>query len=142
MKTERDILRRDGGNLGSNILMFCCQCAGGGSALDYVEPDDVNFELVPCAGKIDAQRLMKAFEGGADGVVIVGCPPGECGMAEGNHRAHRRTGYVRGLLDEIGIGGDRIEIVMPQADMRAMVDSIDLAVSKIRNLGSTMLKAA
>lgn len=139
MKSERDIEGQSNGNCRPHIRMFCCQCAGGGAALDYVEPDDVVLDLVPCAGKIDPQRLLKAFEGGADGVVIVGCPPGECRMAEGNLRANRRSGYVRGLLDEIGVGGHRVEIVLPEADAQAMCEAIEDSLKKIRSLGPSAL---
>ena len=139
MKTERDILGRDADGCRTGIYLYACQCAGGGAALDYVEPDDVAYEIVPCAGKVDPQRLLMAFEDGADGVVIVGCPPGECKMAEGNLRAGRRTGYVRGILDEIGVGGNRVEIVLPEATAEAMEKSISEALSKIKSLGRSAL---
>jgi F420-non-reducing hydrogenase iron-sulfur subunit len=139
MKAERDVDGSGGVGPQPNIHIFCCQCAGGGAALDYAEPEDVDFQLVPCAGKIDPQRLLKSMEGGADGVVIVGCPPGECKMAEGNLRASRRSGYVRGILDEIGVGGDRIEIVLPEAGQEALVGAIADAVTKIKSLGPSAL---
>ncbi len=139
MKAERDVVGHGGASTRTSIYLYACQSAGSGAALDYVEADGVTYEIVPCAGKIDPHRLFKAFEGGADGVVIVGCPAGECKMAEGNLRAGRRSGYVRGVLDEIGIGGDRIEIVLPEASTEAMEKSIEQALTKIRSLGRSAL---
>lgn len=139
MKTEREMsIRRESGGE-PHIRMFCCQYAGGGAAFDYDEPGDVISEIVPCAGKVDPQRLLKMFEGGADGALIVTCPPDECKMAEGNHRANRRAGYIRGILDEIGIGSERVEIVMPEADAESFETAVDDALARLRSLGPSIL---
>ena len=63
---------------------------------------------VPCSGKTDVIYLLKAFEGGARGVVIVTCPLGECRLAEGNYRAQVRVRTLGRLLDEIGLGSERL----------------------------------
>jgi coenzyme F420-reducing hydrogenase delta subunit len=82
------------------IRLFCCQCAGGGAALRMDMPDEFLSEFVPFTSKIDLQHLLKTFEGGADAVFIIGCPPGECKMAEGNLRAEIRAAGARRMLDE------------------------------------------
>lgn len=52
--------------------------------------------------------LLKAFECGADGVMVVGCPAGKCKRVDGNVRAAKRVARVQQLLDEIGLGGKRL----------------------------------
>ena len=52
--------------------------------------------------------ILKAFECGADGVMVVGCPSGKCKRIDGNIRAAKRVAWVQKLLDEIGLGGNRL----------------------------------
>jgi len=54
--------------------------------------------------------MMQAFQKGADGVYVVGCLEGECHYLTGNLRAKKRVEYTKKLLDEIGIGGERLEM--------------------------------
>jgi F420-non-reducing hydrogenase iron-sulfur subunit len=67
---------------------------------------------LPCSGKIDIPYLMKAFETGADGVVIVTCKQNECRHLEGNLRAQKRAEAVESLLEEIGMGKGRMAVIM------------------------------
>jgi coenzyme F420-reducing hydrogenase delta subunit len=63
---------------------------------------------VPCAGKLQPEHLLKVFEAGADLVCIVACDETNCHYLEGSRRAKRRIEYVRGLLEELGLGGERL----------------------------------
>ena len=55
---------------------------------------------LPCVGKIDIPYLVKAFETGADGIVIVACSQNECLQVEGTVRARKRAEAVESLLEE------------------------------------------
>ena len=55
--------------------------------------------------------MVKAFETGADGVVIITCKEGQCHNLEGNLRATKRTQAVDSLLEEVGLGKGRITVV-------------------------------
>jgi coenzyme F420-reducing hydrogenase delta subunit len=59
---------------------------------------------------VDAIHLLRAIQMGADGVYVVGCLEGTCHYNEGNFRARERVEYVRSLLEEIGIEGDRVRM--------------------------------
>jgi len=54
--------------------------------------------------------MMEAFQKGADGVYVVGCLEGECHYLTGNLRAKKKVEYTKKLLDEIGVGGERLEM--------------------------------
>jgi nicotinamide mononucleotide adenylyltransferase len=73
---------------------------------------DGSFDLrpvaVPCAGKLQPEHLLKAFEAGADLVCILPCEEGNCHYLEGSRRANRRIEYVRKMLDEVGLDGRRL----------------------------------
>jgi len=74
---------------------------------------------VPCSGKLQPEHLLKAFETGADLVVVLACSDGDCRYLEGRRRIERRLDYVRGLLDEIGLGGERLVLLDRPGDSRA-----------------------
>ena len=71
----------------------------------------VRVREIPCSGKIDAQYLLHALEGGAHGVCVVTCSKGECTLTQGNYRAEIRIRMVQRLLEEIGLDPQRAEII-------------------------------
>jgi F420-non-reducing hydrogenase iron-sulfur subunit len=71
-------------------------------------PTNIKVVKVPCTGRADIVLMMKAFENGADGVYLVGCMEGDCHYLTGNLKARKRVEYVKKLLDECGIGGERV----------------------------------
>ncbi|MGD0077766.1 MAG: hydrogenase iron-sulfur subunit [Sedimentisphaerales bacterium] len=81
---------------------------------------------LPCSGKIDIPYLVKAFETGADGAVIVTCKKGECKHLEGNLRAQKRAEAVESLLEEIGMDKGRMAVIMLKDD------GVEGAVREIR----------
>jgi coenzyme F420-reducing hydrogenase delta subunit len=74
-------------------------------------PCEVQEILVPCSGRLQPEHLLKAFENGADLVCVVACEKDNCSFVEGSRRAGIRGAFVSGLLDEIGIGGERLMLV-------------------------------
>jgi len=73
-------------------------------------PDNVRIVRLPCTGKVDVQHLLAAFEGGADGVMVVGCLEGECHYMTGNLRARKRVERAQALLAQIGMDSERVEM--------------------------------
>jgi F420-non-reducing hydrogenase iron-sulfur subunit len=73
-------------------------------------PDSIRVIRLPCTGKVDVIHLMRTLQKGADGVYVAGCLEGECHYLTGNLRAKKRVEYTKKLLDEIGIGGDRLQM--------------------------------
>lgn len=97
------------------IIAFCCHyCAyaaadlAGTMRLEY--PSNIKIVRLPCSGKVDIIYLLKAFENGADGVLVLGCKEGNCHFLEGNIRAKKRVKYARKLLEEIGLEKERLEM--------------------------------
>ena len=119
------------------IYLFCCS-----SSLDPVEllqsyehKDELKAIPLPCSGKVDILYLTKAFESGADGVVIVTCKQGECRYLEGNLRAKKRAGAIDALLDEIGLGKGRIAIIqMNDGGIKQVLHEVENFSNKIKAL--------
>jgi len=128
------------------VVAFCCHyCAytaadmAGSKRLPY--PSNVKIIRVPCAGKVDAIHLMRALQKGADGVYVAGCLSGDCHFKNGNLKASRRIEYLKSLLDEIGIGGDRVEMMMMSAGMgERFAQAATDFTQRIRKLGPNPIK--
>jgi coenzyme F420-reducing hydrogenase delta subunit len=97
------------------ILGFLCNwCSYAGADLAGTSrihyPPNIRIIRVPCSGRVDPLLVVKAFERGADGVLVSGCHPGDCHYVQGNYYARRRFAVLRDLLDFIGIEGDRLRL--------------------------------
>jgi coenzyme F420-reducing hydrogenase delta subunit len=119
-------------------VFYCANnlAAGPISRLDKTtEREVVRTVSLPCSGKIDIPYLMKAFETGADGAVIVTCKRNDCHHFEGNLRAHKRAEGIDSLLEEIGFGVGRMAVIECQtADGAQTITAIEQFMERIRNL--------
>ncbi|MFH1450266.1 MAG: hydrogenase iron-sulfur subunit [bacterium] len=128
------------------IVAFCCHYCAYGAAdlagsmrLNY--PANVKIVKLPCTGKVDIIYLLKAFEDGADGVYVAGCLEGNCHFIDGNIKAKRRVARAKNLLDEIGIGGNRLEMFNMSASMGPKFAEVAREMTeRIQHLGPSLLK--
>ncbi len=75
---------------------------------DFGWPWQVREILVPCTGRLQPEHILKAFESGSDLVCAVACREDNCHYLEGSKRCARRVGYLRSILQEVGLSGDRL----------------------------------
>jgi F420-non-reducing hydrogenase iron-sulfur subunit len=94
------------------FLCNWCSFAGadmaGTSRLSY--PPAIRIIRVPCTGRVDPLLVAKAFQQGADGVLVSGCHPGDCHYAEGNYYMRRRYAVLRQLLSFLGVEEGRFRL--------------------------------
>lgn len=97
------------------IVAFCCNwCSyagadlAGTSRLNY--PADVKIVRVPCSCRVNPLFVLRAFQRGADGVIIAGCHPGDCHYTSGNYFARRRMAMLFSMLDFLGIERERTRV--------------------------------
>lgn len=97
------------------IIGFLCDwCAyegadsAGKARKEY--PAGLKIIRMPCAGRMDPQLVMEAFRAGADGVMIMGCHPGDCHYKEGNYTALKRYHLLRKTLAQFGIEEERLQL--------------------------------
>ena len=97
------------------IVAFCCNwCSyagadGAGSArLSY--PENVKIIRVPCSCRVNPMFILRAFQRGADGVIIAGCHPGDCHYTSGNYFTRRRMALLFSMLDFLGIERERTRV--------------------------------
>jgi F420-non-reducing hydrogenase iron-sulfur subunit len=75
---------------------------------EFVWPFPVDQIMVPCSGRIQPEHILKTFESGADLVVIIACQEDNCHYIEGSSRCFRRVEFIRSILEEIGLGEERL----------------------------------
>jgi coenzyme F420-reducing hydrogenase delta subunit len=125
------------------IYVFCCSNSLDKEQLSGVcgraEGVTVKTISLPCSGKVDVPYLMKAFETGAEGAVIVTCKKNECQNNEGNLRAQKRAEAVESLLDEIGMGSGRMAVIELKDDAKQTLGEINNFFNKIINLPKSNL---
>jgi coenzyme F420-reducing hydrogenase delta subunit len=118
-----------------NVVIFECTAQSTDRAAAKTSerlPFVVQGVRVPCSGKLQPEHLLKAFEAGADMVVVLTCGNGDCRYLEGPRRIKRRIEYVCGLLDDIGLGGRRLLLLDRSDDLStsdgwsALIEACDL----------------
>lgn len=124
---------------------YCVYCgymaADTAGALHIQYPANVKFIRLPCSGKTDIRYLLEAFEQGADGVYVVACPIGNCHHVRGNERGLARLKRAKHILDEIGLGGDRLEMFfMSGSQGHTFAMAAQTMTERIRKLGPNPLR--
>jgi F420-non-reducing hydrogenase iron-sulfur subunit len=135
-------------NFEPKILTFCCHyCAysaadlAGSMRLQY--PPNIRIIRTPCTGKLEVEYFMRAFEKGADGVLVAGCEEGSCHFIEGNLMAKRRVNYTRDILAEAGFEKERLRMVnVSAANARRFVEVVNDMVDTVRRLGPNPMGGA
>lgn len=102
--------------------------------------EDISGELktvpMPCSSMTREVFLLRAFEAGADAVIVLVCPEGACQHGSGNLRAAKRVARVKKLLDEIGLGGKRLNLFqVPRGDDTAAKRIINETIAGLATLG-------
>ncbi len=97
------------------IVGFMCNwCAYRGADLAGTSrmksAPNVRTVRVMCSGRVDPQLVVKSFQLGADGVLVLGCHPGDCHYAEGNYKAARRISLLKKMMAQFGIEDERIRL--------------------------------
>ncbi len=99
-------------------------------------PPNIRLIRMMCSGRLDPTFVLKALAGGADGVLITGCHPGECHYLEQNYKAMRRYLLLRRVLAQMGIEPQRVKLVWASAaEGVKLAQAITDMVEGIRALG-------
>lgn len=99
-------------------------------------PPNIRLVRLMCSGRLDPTFVMKAFTGGADGVLISGCHPGECHYIDQNYKALRRFLLLKRTLEAMGLEPGRLKLVWASAaEGVKLAQEIALMVEEVRALG-------
>ena len=97
------------------IVAFCCNwCsyagADGAGTARKTYPANVKIIKVPCSCRVNPMFILRAFQRGADGVILCGCHPGDCHYSTGNYYTRRRMTLLMSMLDYMGVAKDRLRV--------------------------------
>jgi len=90
-------------NKSPKIIAFCCQSCGYAAADDaglkkhFYNPN-VFVIRVPCSGRVDTNFILRSFEMGFDGVMIIGCRKDACRYIDGNQKILRKIQLLKKIL--------------------------------------------
>jgi F420-non-reducing hydrogenase iron-sulfur subunit len=129
------------------VAFFCNWCTytaadlAGISRMTYAP--NVRALRLMCSGRVDPQFVLAAFRGGADGVLIGGCHPGDCHYQEGNVNALKRFELLRLMLRDMGIEDERLRLEWISASEGDKVQRVcNEMTEQVRRLGPLRLETA
>lgn len=96
------------------VAFLCTWCSYTGADTAGIarlkSPANIRSVRVPCSGRVSPELILRAFDGGADGVLVLGCHIGECHYDTGNHRAAKRIPILQSLLAFAGLEPERLRL--------------------------------
>ena len=124
------------------IVAFCCNwCSYAGADLAGVGrlkyPENIRIIRVPCSSRVDAALVLRAFQNGADGVMIAGCHPGDCHYDTGNYHTRKRMALLGSLLEFIGLSRERLLVTWISGNEAERFSATVLGFTKmLRQMGA------
>ena len=122
------------------LILGCMQCMyaaadlAGTMKLQY----DVAARIIrmPCTARLDINFILKALQEGADGVLTIGCHPGDCHYERGNYLARRRMAVLKNLLEYAGIDPRRVRMTwVSAAEGHKFAEVVKEVTEDIQKLG-------
>jgi F420-non-reducing hydrogenase iron-sulfur subunit len=93
-----------------------------------------------CTGSVDPVFVIRALLSGADGVLVGGCPPGDCHYVSGNYKARRRITILKTVLKTFRLGDERVELRWISAsEGRKFAETVKEMTKKVREMGENPL---
>lgn len=130
------------------ILVFCCNwCAYAGADLAGVSRRQISphFRVIRtlCSARVDPEFILHAFKKGADGVMVLGCHPGDCHYIGGNYRTRRRMALLKTILRQFGLHKDRFRLEwVSAAEGEKFAQVVNEFVQRVAELGPSPYRAA
>jgi F420-non-reducing hydrogenase iron-sulfur subunit len=127
------------------IIGFLCNwCSYAGADLAGVSriqyPPNIRVIRVMCSGRVDPVIVLEMLANGADGVIVMGCHPGECHYMEGNLQAERKIKMLKKLISRTGLEPERLRLEWVSASEGArFAEVIKDFTNHLKNLGPSSL---
>ena len=125
-------------NIKPLIIGFCCQYGlfGTGALAGIWRGAGAGIWIVPvlCAGKVEAEHMLRAFEMGAEGVFIAGCGQ-QCARENTDFWVSQRVEKARKALAQIGLEPERLQAFASRpSDDGDHADEMDRFAERIGNI--------
>ena len=130
------------------LIVFACNwCSYAGADTAGVSriQQQPHFRVirVMCSGRIEPGFVLRAFEKGADGVLVSGCHLGDCHYAFGNERALEQFAKTKRIVSLLGLEDGRLRLEwISAAEGNRFAQVINEFTEQVRGLGPSPLKHA
>lgn len=123
----------------AKILIFSCNWDGwscidsaANAGLSY--PVSVNIIKLTCLSSLNAGFMLKAFEHGADGVMLLGCQNQQCRYGQFDNSIEIECDKAREIIKMLGVKGDRIMLArLAPFDGRGFIEQLNGFIHGIKN---------
>ena len=128
------------------IVALCCNWCGynaadqaGAAKIPY--PSAVKIVRLMCTGMVDPYYVLRAFERGFDGVLVIGCHPGQCHYKSGNLQAREQTDRLLRVVKTLGIGAERLRMdAASSSEGPRFAEIVNEFTEALRKLGPSPLR--
>ena len=127
------------------IVGFLCNwCSYAGADLAGVSrisyPPNIRIIRVMCSGRVDPVIVLETLVQGADGVLVMGCHPGDCHYAEGNYQAELKVKMLKKLITYTGLEPERLRLEWVSASEGArFAEVVKDYTNQLKTLGPSPL---
>ena len=129
------------------IIAFCCNwCTyaaadlAGTSRVQY--PTNVYIVRVMCSGMVSPEYVLRAFEKGADGVIVSGCKYTDCHYIDGPVKCDTMFAKLQRLVHILGLEDERLKREMiSTSEGTVFARVVKEFVEQLKKLGPSPFKA-
>ncbi|MBM4451579.1 MAG: hydrogenase iron-sulfur subunit, partial [Chloroflexi bacterium] len=113
-----------------DVLVFACNwdgwsCLEAASYMELSYPASVKVVRVRCLSRLHAGLILKAFELGAEGVMLLGCEPGKCHFESDSKCVLAEYEKARQMLELLGMPKERLALTqLPAFDGHGFVEQV------------------
>lgn len=134
----------DGALAGDPVLMGFFDLHGNFTAkdLEHLKAKRPNMAPVTVFGlrRLSTYSILKAFELGADGILLAACPPERDPFPAATVKVKERMAHAAAMLEALGMEKDRLEVChMPTSGLMDEI-RLDEWVKKIKEIGPSPLR--
>lgn len=129
----------------AHVVIFVCNwdglsCIETAAQTGHCYPASVRLVRVTCLSRVNQGLILKAFELGADGVMLLGCEPGNCQFDVESRLIAEEYDKVRMILKLLGLGEERLDLAqMPRGDSYGFVRRVTSFVTIIEQMRAATL---
>ena len=127
----------------TEVLVFACNwdgwsCVETAANLGVSYPPSVKVVKASCLSRIHTGLILKAFEFGADGVMLLGCEPGKCRFGTDSEYINNEYEKTRSILEMLGIQKERLALIqLPAFDAHEFVAQVTKLITQIEQLSGS-----
>jgi len=130
----------------ASVVVFSCNWDGlscieavAQKGLSY--PASVKVVRMNCLSRVHSGLILKAFELGADGVMLLGCKPGNCHFEINAQLIEQEYEKTRNILGLLGLREESLTLVrLPRGDGSSFVKQVTKFIAEIEQTQPASLR--